>query len=239
MANHLIQKLESRFALTDSDKTALVSLTSNTRTIEPRATLILEASVSENVHIIQRGIACRYKILPDGTRAIFAYLIPGDICDLNMPLFGGIDHSISTFGACEVAIVRREILDDCIATHPTLGRALRWAASLDEAILREWVVRKRRPSAEKQAAHLFCELLVRLGLVGLTSRNSFDWPITQADFADTLGLSGVHVNRTLQKLRGTGLIEIRSKRVSIPDPQALQTYAGFNSNYLNSSYFRA
>jgi hypothetical protein len=82
-------------------------------------------------------------------------------------------------------------------------------------------------------AHLFCELFLRLRAVGRTSGNSCELPVTQAELADTLGLSTVHVNRTLQDLRAENLIILRGKVLTIPDLDALQRAAMFNPNYLH------
>jgi DNA-binding transcriptional regulator LsrR (DeoR family) len=90
----------------------------------------------------------------------------------------------------------------------------------------------RRP-ADKRMAHLFCELLVRLQAVGLVEDNSFDFPLTQEELADTLGVSTVHVNRMLQDMRAAGLITLAGKRLAIHDVDGLNRMAEFDPNYLH------
>ena len=90
----------------------------------------------------------------------------------------------------------------------------------------------QRP-ADKQLAHLICELLVRLQTVGCASEDSFPCPITQVDLADTLGISPVHTNRTLQELRGEGLIVWGRKLVQIPNVARLKAFAEFDPKYLH------
>jgi CRP-like cAMP-binding protein len=81
-------------------------------------------------------------------------------------------------------------------------------------------------------AHLFCELLIRLEIVGLTNGNSYDFPLTQIELSESLGLTSVHVNRTLQELRRMGLIEAENRRVTILDLEALKGVAEFDPSYL-------
>ena len=85
----------------------------------------------------------------------------------------------------------------------------------------------RRP-ADRQMAHLFCELFVRLDSVGLTNGTSFDFPLTQEELGDTLGVSTVHVNRMLQQLREDGLITLKGKTLTILDLERLKEFADFD-----------
>ena len=90
-----------------------------------------------------------------------------------------------------------------------------------------------RRSADEQVAHLFCEFLIRLQVVGLATENSYAFPLTQLDLGDATGLSNVHVNRVLQELRGLGLVVLKERYVTLPDVAAIKAYAGFDPNYLH------
>ena len=90
-----------------------------------------------------------------------------------------------------------------------------------------------RRSATERLAHFFCEVMIRLRAVGLTNGSQCELPLTQADLADALGLSTVHVNRTLQDLRATGWVDCRSGRLTISNEQALRTFALFDPTYLH------
>ena len=104
---------------------------------------------------------------------------------------------------------------------------------MDEATLREWVVNLGQRDAEERIAHLFCELHLRLQVVGLTTDGGFELPITQLELADTVGLSTVHANRSLQSLRARGLIQFKGQVVDIPDVSRLRKFAGFDPKYLH------
>ncbi len=105
--------------------------------------------------------------------------------------------------------------------------------SVDEAVLREWLVNIGSRQADQRIAHLFCELLLRLEAVGRVTDNSYAFPFTQTDVADTMGLSDVQVSRTLRELRGLNLITLKHRVLTILDVEQLKAYCGFNPNYLH------
>ncbi|XYD07412.1 Crp/Fnr family transcriptional regulator [Methylobacterium sp. NMS12] len=233
MSNPLIMKLEYGARLTDEDRTVLHDLTRKTRRVARRVDISPEGERPENVHLIVEGFASRYKTLADGRRQIVALLVPGDFCDLHVAILGEMDHSIGTEWGCTIVDIPRSAIEDLAAHHPRITQALWWATLVDEGTLREWLVNMGQRDADRQMAHLFCELFVRLQVVGLVRENSFELPITQDDLADTLGITGVHVNRVLQDLRGQGLLEWRSKRLHIPDVERLMAFAEFDPKYLH------
>jgi CRP-like cAMP-binding protein len=127
----------------------------------------------------------------------------------------------------------REALLEAIARHPRLGHALCWLALQEEMIAREWLVNVGQRTAIERLAHLLCEIFTRMELVGLTDGGRCELPLTQVDLADTLALSTVHVNRTLQELRRQGLVSLSSGLLEIHDFAALQSAAMFAPDYLH------
>ncbi|GJD65791.1 Crp/Fnr family transcriptional regulator [Methylobacterium frigidaeris] len=233
MLSPLIQKLGIRSPLSDHDRKALQQVCGRVVSVGAHQDLIEEGDASDHVTFIRSGFACRYRILPDGERAIIAYLVPGDACDLYAPLLGHMDHAVATLTRCDVAVVSRQDFDVLTSDYPAIAGALHVSDLVDEAISREWLVSMGRRSAEKQIAHLLCELLARLQVVGLATSDSYDFPITQADLADASGLSVVHTNRVLQTLRAEGLILLRHKNLSVPDLSRLHAFADFDISYLH------
>ncbi|MDR7040608.1 CRP-like cAMP-binding protein [Methylobacterium sp. BE186] len=226
-------KLERGAVLSDADRGTLEILCARTREVEARQDLIREGERPEVVHLVMSGLASRYKVLPDGKRQILAFLIPGDFCDLHVAILGFMDHSICTLSPCTMVAISSESIADLTLNHPRITRALWWATLVDEGILREWLTGMGQRSSEAQTAHLFCELLVRLQAVGLAAPNSFPLPLTQNELADALGISAVHMNRTLQQLRTDGLIVLAKGVLTVPDVARLQAFAHFNPNYLH------
>jgi CRP-like cAMP-binding protein len=109
-----------------------------------------------------------------------------------------------------------------------------WRETLVEAsIFREWLLNVGQREAYHRLAHILCELLVRLRVVGLAEDHVCDLPITQSEFADAVGVSTVHVNRVLQELRSDGLIQTSGTKVSILDWEQLKLVGDFDESYLH------
>jgi CRP-like cAMP-binding protein len=238
MATALIAKLEQFTKLSSPDKQALEQVAAlKVRLLRPREDIIHEGDRPKWVNLILEGWACRYKALEDGRRQITAFLVPGDLCDLRMFILKEMDHSIGAITPLRVAEIPSETIVELTDAHPRIGRALWWNSLVEEAIAREWTTNLGQRNALERTAHLLCELYLRLRGVGLTNGDadglSFEMPVTQEQLGDTVGLSTVHVNRTLQEMRDTGLIVWKGKRVTIPDLEALKATALFNPNYLH------
>jgi CRP-like cAMP-binding protein len=233
MLGPLIRKLQIGAKLSEADCMRLNQTAHQMRELGGREDIIKEGDRPDDVHVVLSGFACRYKVLAAGERQIMAWLVPGDTCDLHVSILGEMDHTIGTLTPCQVAFIPRRTIEELTAKGGMITRALWWATLVDEAVLREWLVGMGRRAADKRMAHLFCELFLRLRSVGLITDNSCDFAVTQDELADTLGLSTVHVNRTLQQLRDDGLVILAGRRLMIPDPERLQAFADFNPNYLH------
>ncbi len=233
MSTPFVLKLEYGARLSEQDRQVLEHAVRDVRQFKPRHDLILENDSPENVHVILEGFACRYRRLPDGGRQIMAYLVPGDCFDLHVPILRRIDHTICTLTACKVELLHHAVIEDLTTHSPRITRALWWSTLADQGTLREWLVNMSRRPADKRTAHLLCELLVRLQAVGLATGNSFVLPLTQRQLADTLAMTGVHLNRVVRQLRLEGLITLKGHTVTIPDVERLKSFAEFNPNYLH------
>lgn len=233
-ANPLITKLERFTALSEDDRAAIRNATLNTREIRANEDIISEDDRTENVHLMLEGWSARYKLLPDGARQITAYLIPGDFCDLHVAILKRMDHGIVALTPAKVAYIGHEALDALTHERPELTRALWWATLVDEGVLRTWIVNIGRRDAYEGVSHLMCELHVRMNNIGLVEDGTFHMPVTQEELADTLGITAVHVNRVLQRLRSEGLIELSGRTLRILDVRALREACGFDAGYLHA-----
>ena len=233
MPHCLIRKLEHFTRLSGEDKRALQGLAQKVRHIGPHQDIIREGDTPLYVNLILEGWACRYKQLEDGRRQIISFFVPGDLCDPHVFVLREMDHSIASLTPLCLAQIPREVLLAVTDQHPRITRALWWEALVTAATQREWTVNIGQRSALERMAHLFCELFIRLRCVGLSEADSCPMPVTQAELADAMGLTSVHVNRTLKEMRSAGLIVLKSKTLTIPDLAALQKVALFNANYLH------
>ena len=231
--NPLIRKLAEAEAFTYHDQTILAEMCSHPRYVGAGQDIIRAGDPPSDVHLVLDGFACRYKILPEGNRQIVAVLVPGDFCDLHVAVLGEMDHSIATLTPCTIVDIPAGTIRDLTERHPRITRALWWATLVDEGILREWLSSMGQREAPERMAHLFCELLLRLRLVGAAADDSYELPLTQTDLGDLLGMTSVHVNRTLRHLRELDLLDFKRRRLTIPDVARLKAYCSFDPAYLH------
>jgi CRP-like cAMP-binding protein len=231
--NPLVRQLESRDHLSDEERQVLIGSVALTRDIAPHRDLAREGDEPGESNILLEGFAYRYRLLADGRRQISLFHVPGDFIDLHGFLLKRLDHAIAAAGPCRVGVVPHECLTRITENFPHLTRLLWLSTVVDGAIHREWLAAMGRRSALGNMAHLFCELFVRLQAVGLVQDHSFRFPVTQAELADAMGLSTVHVNRIAQELRGGGLIAWHGRTVTITDWQRLRAVAEFDPTFLN------
>lgn len=232
-SNALTLKLEHGAKLDDADKAKLVQMTRSARDVRAHIDLIREGEKPDCVRLILSGFACRYKLLDHGSRSIMGYLLPGDFCDLHVSILGEMDHNIATFSECSVVEIDNNEMDELIEASPRIARAFWWAELVEQAIQRQWLVNMARRPADQRLAHLLCELYHRLRAVGVADGNSYPLPLTQEEIADTLGMSSVHINRTIQRLRRTGYVNFQGRRVTISNVQNLADFGDFRPNYLH------
>ena len=226
-------KLRSRDLLSDEEERVLRDAVADIREL-PAEKVMVRAGVtlSESILLFE-GYACRYKGLRDGQRQIMQLHVPGDFLDLHGFLLKQLDHDVASMTPVRYALVPHEALRRITETHPHLSRMLWFSTLLDAAIHRERILSIGRRSAMARIAHLFCELQVRLDVVGLTNDFSYRLDLTQGELADATGLTSVHVNRMLKKLREQGVLTFRGGEVHIHDWDALQRAAEFDTSYLH------
>ena len=232
MLNPLIAKLRNGADLKASDEAALLGGIEAVRTAEAEEDLVREGAPTGTVRLMLDGIAYRYKSVPSGRRQIMAFLLPGDLCDLQIPILGVMDHGIRTLTRCEVAHISQPVVDSW-TERPRVNRALLWSTLVDEAIMREWIVNLGARPADQRVAHLLLELLHRLKSVGLATDKGYALPLSQQMLGECTGLSAVHASRVVTRLRESGLITFQRHRVAIADIDKLSAMAGFDPSYLH------
>jgi CRP-like cAMP-binding protein len=227
-----LMKLRARDALSPAEEQAIREAVTEYRDYRADLTFIEPYQELQHSTLLLEGLICRYKDLKDGQRQVTELHVDGDFADLHSFTLKRLDHSIMTLTPCRVAILPHENLRRITEQHPHLTRVYWFATNLDAAIHREWEVSLGRRSAASRLAHLFCELQVRLDLVGLVDENGYALGLTQTDLAECLGLTSVHVNRTLREVREQGLMQFRNGRVLIHDLPGLRRTAEFDPAYL-------
>jgi CRP-like cAMP-binding protein len=197
--------------------------------------LVHEGQIERAAYILVSGWVCSYKLQPDGGRQIIDFQIPGDFVGLRSIMLEESNCSFEAIVDILTIEVPKQSLVAAFSTTPGLARAILRAASRDEAMVLEHLVRLGRRDAGKRMAHFLLELGARLSVVELGNTSGYDCPLTQYHLADTLGLSAVHVNRVLRSLREAGLVSFKDGRVKFMNRAGLVKLADFDPAYLDQA----
>lgn len=234
MAPPSVLKLRHIFDITAAEERVLEPIVARRVEVRKGADLVVQGEPDETAYVILEGWALRHRQLADGRRQILNFLLPGDWIGLTAIAFLSADHSVTAVTPALVAPVALPDISGLFRNHVRLALGIYWTAAQEEAVVAEHLVDVGRRSAFERLGHLFLETLLRLETVGLAAPDgSFDFPLNQTAVADALGLSHVHVNRTLKRLRREGLVEIVGRRARVLDRRKLQRAANFESTYLH------
>jgi CRP-like cAMP-binding protein len=229
----MFQKLSYWFSLDESDRQALLALPHRVRTFDPHHYVVRERQKATHCCLTVSGFSVRHKVVVGGARQIVAIHMRGDVVDLQNSLLGTADHSVQMLTAGEVALIPREAIQALALERPRIAMAMWKDTLVDGSIFREWVANVGRRDSATRTAHLLCEFALRLEVAGLGEQTRYELPMTQEQLADALGLTSVHVNRTLQALEQQALIKRNKRSVTIGDWQKLADAGDFDPTYLH------
>ena len=227
-----LKKLRRRTDISPEEERVLRSLIADTRRVPADRILIRAGEELNNSVFLLDGWMARSKDMATGERQVTELHITGDFPDLHGFTLKRLDHDIITLSECTIGMVPHERLLEVTRNYPHLTRVFWFSTNVDAAITRELALSLGQRSAISRMAHLFCELYVRLDVVGRTNGNRYEFPLTQRELSECLGLTVVHVNRTLQELRRKGLVEFENRHLAILDRVGLEGIAEFDPNYL-------
>lgn len=229
----MIRKLDSIFTLSDEEKQALQDLPIQVTALKADKDIVRIGDRPSQSCMILEGFTCAYKLTSEGKRQILALHVPGDIPDLQSLHLKVMDISLAPISPCTAGFIQHEDLYRICERYPRITAAFWRETLVDASIYRDWLLNIGQRGAYPRVAHLLCEFLVRLNVVGLVENGTFDLPITQAELADATGISSVHMNRVFQALRASGLIQTDRTQVSIPDWEKLKEAGEFDPLYLH------
>jgi CRP-like cAMP-binding protein len=192
---------------------------------------IIDLDARQSIAVLLTGVACSSKQLEHGSRQIYTFLYPGDLCGLHR--FGSLEPEIMVvaLSECSVGVIRcRDIDQALLQPNSKLGLAIWRAAMLEASILRERMVNLGRRSVLERLAHLLCEQLARRAVI---EPGSSIVPLTPTDLANASGLSVVHINSIFQDLRKLGVVSENGRLIEITNWKGLVDIAKFDARYLN------
>jgi CRP-like cAMP-binding protein len=213
-------RLSRLAALSDPALEALRAAEAEATFLRARRELLTHGMAITGPRILLSGWAAGVTVLPDGRRQFLNMVLPGDLVGYH----GHADPvaPVSVVALTEVTIAPAPPSDD----HPTLREAYEISHAVDRAYLLAQILRLGRMTAQERLADFVLELRERLELAGLVTADGFDAPLTQESLGDVLGLTPVHINRTLRSLRFDGDLIWKGGRITMPDPAGLATKIG-------------
>jgi CRP-like cAMP-binding protein len=229
----LIRKLQVDTHLSDEDAAAIRNLPVHIREVTADTPIIREGDRPTQCCLVVNGFACRSKVADSGKRQILSFHIPGEIPDLQSLFLKTMDHDVIAISDATLGFIDHSSLGALIDRQRAVARALWRETLIDAAIFREWIVNMGVRPAAARLAHLMAELHERMAAVGLTQEKEFDFPVTQAELAEALGMTPVHVNRILKQFRTLRVLDLQRNKVKIADYEKVVAAAGFDDAYLH------
>lgn len=227
-----LKKLRKRAEISAEEERAIRNAVAETRRFPADEVVVRAGEEQHSISILVEGWMARTKDLQSGERQMTELHVPGDCPDLHSFTLKCLDHDIMTLTECTVATIPHDRFQDITERYPRLARVYWLSTNADAAIHRELALSLGQRSAMSRMAHLFCELHARLEAVGRVDGHSYEFPLTQRELSECLGLTVVHANRTLQELRRRGLVECENRRLTIVNRRGLETVAEFDDAYL-------
>ena len=227
-----VDRLTSRSVLSRDEQQAILNLPAYVQQVPANQDFVQLDEVVDHACFIVEGIVGRFGQNAQGERQITALHIAGDMPDLHSVVQPRSSSALQALSTTTILRVPHRALRAIAARYPAIAEALWRDCMVDAGILAQWVVNVGRRNAKTRIAHLLCEAAARYGVDAQPGTARFDFPLTQAHLADATGLTHVHVNRTLKRLRDDGVVVMAGRTVQILDWERLAEIGDFDADYL-------
>ena len=227
-----IDRLKLLSPLSREDIAALQGLKTQVARVRANADIVFPGSGFDHAVLVSSGLVGRYLPLADGRRQITAIHLPGEIADLHRVATPKAGSALQALTNAAIVLVSGSELKAVAFASPAITQAFWVYSAIDSAVLSRWALNLGRREAKVRLAHLLCEIGLRIESSGQGLRGDFLLELTQAQIGDALGLTPVHINRTLKTLKEIGAVEIEGRIFRIPDWPRLAAIAEFDPEYL-------
>lgn len=194
--------------------------------LRARSDVVREGEAADRLYTLLSGWAFRHKTLADGRRQILNFLLPGDLIGLQSKLFDRALHGVEALTDVTLCCFSRDRIWEIFRLFPQLAYDVTWLGAQEESLVDDNLFSVGRRTAAERVSALLLQLSQRASCYSAGANGSVRLPLTQTHIADALGLSGVHTNRTLQKLRKRGLFDLSAGTLQIRDVKGLRELAG-------------
>jgi CRP/FNR family transcriptional regulator len=217
--------------LADQDPNGVEGLRKTTAWLPAHRLILSKGETSKEIYVIREGWAVRFDILPKGDRQIFGFLAPGDVIGLQSMRTDEATESVETLTPATVCVFDRDLWIDCLGHAPDYALSIVRYCLLNLAHCDTRVADLGRRNAAERVARLLLDLFARARMRGLASDGELPIVLRQNQMSAALGLSPVHVNRTIKQMRADGLIGRQAGRIEIRDVRKLAAIAGYIPPY--------
>ena len=232
-------KLERRHGLPFREREALLELNGELQDSAAGSTIVASGRPATHCILLGEGFLSRQKTLANGACQILAIHLPGDAIDLQSMLFVDSDHDIKAHSSVRTLWISYDQIFELCQAYPILAKALWFDCLADASIFREWTANVGQRNARERLAHFLAEIGTRYEAIGRLHDDTFDLPLSQKDIANALGLSLVHINKSLKTLRDANLIQVHGRRFTFMNRRSLERLGGFTKDYLHLDGRRA
>jgi CRP-like cAMP-binding protein len=225
-----------RSTLSTEERDAIVALPAQAAEVEVEHDFVRVGDHLTHACLIVDGLVGRFAQIRNGNRSIVALHIPGDMADLHSVVLPHVTWALHAMTRSTILRVPHSALRDLAARHPAIATAFWRDCMVDAGMLAQWAVNIGRKDAVARVAHLLCEVATRYAAIGLSSQGRFTFPITQTNLADAVGLTPVHLNRVLKRLKDERIATKEQDSVVVHDWDRLATMGEFDATYLQMGH---
>lgn len=221
-------------SLPTAEQEALLALPAREVTYAAHRDIVRPHQQVDHACLVVEGLAARFDRMRDGQRSATGLYIAGDMCDLPSVVAPTAAWGIEAFTTTKLLLVPHADLRALVSRYPAIAIAFWRDTTLDASRLAKWVANVGRKDAPARLAHLFCEVGFRVEQAGLGRKTEYTLPATQAQLGELMGLTEMHVNRSLGALRKDEVVAFDRGLVTIEDWERLVARAQFDPIYLFS-----
>ena len=226
----------SAFAnLSETGIAELRSLAGPLRQLEPGEVTRPDGETSPMLYLLCSGWTASSMIVAGGVRQIIKVHMPGDLLGLPSIALVRAADTLSALTRATILTVEPAAIGKMFERSPHLGALLFLISQEERVMLMDRVASLGRTDATARIAALLLQIHARVLRNDPAAGATFHVPLTQSHLADLTGLTKVHVNRTIQKLRADGVLRWARKSVTIVDGVELRRLAGLPARTLASS----
>ena len=231
--DRFVAKLRSRQALSSEDEQALRDAGWSQRHYARHDVIVRPHEPLDFAHLLLSGFAARCQEDSAGARQLIGVGVPGDLLDIHGVILGRLEQEVVALGPCEVAAIPHAKVRELVGRSAALLNIFWLQAAIEYASQAAWIQALGSKRGPAKLAHIFCEMQLRLAVVGLATRMGFPFPLSQQELADYGGMTHVHLNRCLKELREAKLVSFASGWIQVQDFDGLKRLARFDDSYLN------